>query len=61
MLVRLGGGRSIQQAKKRVVRLVVLPERATDYAEKPLIGESPEQALQRVKAALKTAQSYADI
>lgn len=51
----------IQQAKKRVVRLVVLPEKATDYAEKPLIGESPEQALQRVKAALKKAQSYADI
>lgn len=51
----------VQQAKKLVVRLMVLPESATDYAEKLLIGKSPEHALQRVREALKTAQSYADI
>jgi hypothetical protein len=51
----------IQNAKKRVVKLLVLPEFAKNYAEKLIVGDSPEAALVQLKQALQAAQELKDI
>lgn len=51
----------IQNAQRREVKLVVMPEGAKDFGERLYVGDSPAQRLGSLKATLAAAEKYKDI
>jgi len=51
----------VQNARQRVVKLVVLPERARDFGEKWIAGDNVEKKLRNAQGALAAAQQFKDI
>ena len=51
----------IQNAKQRLVKLIVMPERATDFGERLIAGPSPLPKLEQVRQTLATAKTLSNL
>lgn len=51
----------VQNAQQRVVKLIVMPERAEDFGEKLIAGDSPEKKVRSAQSILAAAEKFKDL